>query len=140
MRLGSYFADLRPQQRALGFDGRQLRTEGLAVSSREIGDGPFHLRHAGAAVPAGGQVDANLSGAACVKFAVRRQEQLLIRYVEVIVQHNFISHPRVSASPATASETSIPLLVIFRAKRQFPGSERPRRATAGNTGPLLEAH
>jgi hypothetical protein len=44
----------------------------LAVSSREIGNRSLDFRHPGAAVPAGGQMGADLSGATGLKFAVRR--------------------------------------------------------------------
>jgi hypothetical protein len=70
---------LRLQKRAWASDGWQLGIESLAVSSCEIGNGPFDFCHPSAATPAGGEVGVNPSGASGWEFAVRCQKQLLIR-------------------------------------------------------------
>jgi hypothetical protein len=56
-----------------------LWIENLAMSSREIGDCYLDFRHTSTAVPAGGEVGMNLSGATRWEFAVRGKKQLLIR-------------------------------------------------------------
>jgi hypothetical protein len=65
---------LSPQKRPWAGDGRYLWIESLAMGSREIDDCCFDFRHTGAAVPASGEVDMNLSGATGWEFAVRREK------------------------------------------------------------------
>jgi hypothetical protein len=56
-----------------------MRIKSLAMSSCEIGNGPFDFRHPSLATPASVEVGVHSSGASGWEFAVRCQKQLLIR-------------------------------------------------------------
>jgi hypothetical protein len=51
------------------------------VRSREIGNRPLDIRHSRAAIPASGQMGPNLGSTTGFEFAIRGQEQVLIRQV-----------------------------------------------------------